>query len=211
MKFKFCGGLDCPEWLISEIFYLNKINSVKLRIITSHIATIITNKSNDYSKIIKLLEEIDFSNKEIHIIIAIIHFILKYSSKFEVDSITLNQELQMLGIPQENIDSIVKVYKSNELKMRAVLIEDIFKFSELEDFKWKISIILASNSVSFDKVTIEKLKEDEETKMKIENNPFPKKVIINLKNKNYEFSKEMLGLMINEIEKGLNLISINHK
>ena len=33
MKFKFCGNVDCPDWLITEITYLTKITPVKLRIL----------------------------------------------------------------------------------------------------------------------------------------------------------------------------------
>ena len=33
MKFAFCGNLDCPEWVLSEVAILNRISAVKLKLI----------------------------------------------------------------------------------------------------------------------------------------------------------------------------------
>jgi len=33
MKFAFCGNLDCPEWVLSEVAILNRMSAVKLKLI----------------------------------------------------------------------------------------------------------------------------------------------------------------------------------
>ena len=33
MKFAFCGNLDCPEWVLSEIAILNRMSAIKLKLI----------------------------------------------------------------------------------------------------------------------------------------------------------------------------------
>jgi hypothetical protein len=33
MRFEFCGNLDCPEWVLSEVVILNKVSAVKLKLI----------------------------------------------------------------------------------------------------------------------------------------------------------------------------------
>ena len=50
MKFKFCGNVDCPNWLITEIIYLSKITPVKLRILGNLICKYIM-KEGDTQKI----------------------------------------------------------------------------------------------------------------------------------------------------------------
>ena len=50
MKFKFCGNIDCPDWLITEIVYLSKITPVKLRILGNLICKYIM-KEGDTVKI----------------------------------------------------------------------------------------------------------------------------------------------------------------
>ena len=31
MKFSFCGGLDCPDWLLAEIAAMASISAVKVK------------------------------------------------------------------------------------------------------------------------------------------------------------------------------------
>lgn len=32
MRFDFCGGVDCPEWALSEVAILNRISAIKLKL-----------------------------------------------------------------------------------------------------------------------------------------------------------------------------------
>ena len=110
MKFKFCGNVDCPDWLITEIVYLSKITPVKLRILGNLICKYIM-KEGDTIKIKKILEEMNLTSEEITIVISSLCFIIKSSAKFNVDDMVLSQELQQLGLPQDTADAISKVYK----------------------------------------------------------------------------------------------------
>ena len=69
-------------------------------------------KEGDTQKINKILEEMNLSPEEITIIISSLCFIIKSSGKFNVDDLMLSQELQQLGLPQDNDDAISKVYKT---------------------------------------------------------------------------------------------------
>ena len=31
MKFKLCGGLDCPDWILAEIASLSSISAIKVK------------------------------------------------------------------------------------------------------------------------------------------------------------------------------------
>ncbi|XP_030432933.1 COMM domain-containing protein 4-like [Gopherus evgoodei] len=37
MRFRFCGDLDCPDWVLAEISTLAKISSVKLKLICGQV------------------------------------------------------------------------------------------------------------------------------------------------------------------------------
>jgi hypothetical protein len=56
----------------------------------------------------------NFSVDEATIIISVIEFIIKNSTNFDLEDMVLNQELQQLGLPQKNADSISKVYKNKK-------------------------------------------------------------------------------------------------
>ena len=149
MKFKFCGNVDCPDWLITEIIYLSKITPVKLRILGNLICKYIM-KEGDTQKINKILEEMNLTPEEITIVISSLCFIIKSSGKFNVDDLMLSQELQQLGLPQDNADAISKVYKKNKDILRNFLKEDIFSFNKINDVHYKTSYCIADKYNNFD-------------------------------------------------------------
>ena len=149
MKFKFCGNVDCPDWLITEIIYLSKITPVKLRILGNLICKYIM-KEGDTQKINKILEEMNLSPEEITIVISSLCFIIKSSAKFNVDDLIFSQELQQLGLPQDNADAISKVYKKNKDILRKYLKEDIFSFNKINDIHFKTSYCIADKYNNFD-------------------------------------------------------------
>ena len=149
MKFKFCGNVDCPDWLITEIIYLSKITPVKLRILGNLICKYIM-KEGDTQKINKILEEMNLSPEEITIVISSLCFIIKSSAKFNVDDLIFSQELQQLGLPQDNADAISKVYKKNKDILRNYLKEDIFSFNKINDIHFKTGYCIADKYNHFD-------------------------------------------------------------
>lgn len=210
MKFKFCGNIDCPEWLITEIIYLTKISTIKLRIICNNLITSFLS-TNNIKDIQKTLEEMNFKEYESNIIISVLEFILKNATKFDIDEVILNQELQQLGLPQENADSISKVYKNQKEKLKAVLKNDIFKLNTITALDYKISYILASDRYNYnmstskgDDINDDELKES----YKLENVEAKVNLLIN-DNCHYIMNKEILGKLINDLEKGLELIKRN--
>ena len=149
MKFKFCGNVDCPDWLITEIVYLSKITPIKHRILGNLICKYIM-KEGDTQKIKKMLEEMNLTQEEITIVISSLCFIIKSSAKFNVDDMMLSQELQQLGLPQDIADAISKVYKKNKDILRNYLKQDIFSFNRVSDVHYKTSYCLADKYNDFE-------------------------------------------------------------
>ncbi len=204
MRFKFCGNIDCPDWLITEITYLTKFTSVKLRIISNQICRFIINKGSNIQDLKKILDEMNLNENESKIVISVLDFIFRNSAKFDVEDITLNQELQQLGLPQENADSISKVFKNQKVKLREFLKNDIFSFNIINDVNFKNSYTLSDNYTNFNYVN-EKENELDDDNYNIQS---LEKTRINLcfniqNNKNYVISmdKDSLGKLIQDLEK----------
>ena len=216
MKFKFCGNVDCPDWLITEIVYLSKITPVKLRILGNLICKYIM-KEGDTQKIKKMLEEMNLSSEEVTIVISSLCFIIKSSAKFGVDDMILSQELQQLGLPQDIADAISKVYKKNKDILRNYLKEDIFSFNKVSDVHYKTSYCLADKYNDFD---CKNEKENEEINEDNYNINSLEKTEITLcfdlkdrnkkegENKKYliNLNKETLGKLIQDLENYSNAI-----
>jgi hydroxymethylpyrimidine pyrophosphatase-like HAD family hydrolase len=204
MRFKFCGNIDCPDWLITEITYLTKFTSVKLRIISNQICRFIINKGANIQDLKKILDEMNLNEQESKIVISVLDFIFRNSAKFDVEDIALSQELQQLGLPQENAESISKVFKNQKLKLREFLKNDIFSFNIINDVNFKNSYTLSDNYTNFNYVN-EKESELSEDNYNIQS---LEKTRINLcfniqNNKNYVISmdKDSLGKLIQDLEK----------
>ncbi len=204
MRFKFCGNIDCPDWLITEITYLTKFTSVKLRIISNQICRFIINKGANIQDLKKILDEMNLNEQESKIVISVLDFIFRNSAKFDVEDNALSQKLQQLGLPQENAESISKVFKNQKLKLREFLKNDIFSFNIINDVNFKNSYTLSDNYTNFNYVN-EKESELSEDNYNIQS---LEKTRINLcfniqNNKNYVISmdKDSLGKLIQDLEK----------
>ena len=217
MKFKFCGNIDCPDCLITEIVYLSKITPVKLRILGNLICKYIM-KEGDTVKINKILEEMNLTQEEITIVISSLCFIIKSSGKFNVDDMILSQELQQLGLPQDTADAISKVYKKNKDILRNYLKEDIFSFNRVSDVHYKTSYSMADKYNDFDcknEKENEEINEDNYVIQNLEKTEITLCFDLKERNKSEDgenkkylvnMNKETLGKLIQDLESYSNAI-----
>lgn len=54
MRFKFCGDLDCPDWVLSEIATLSKLSSVRIKVLVVQIIEYCLQGTFNYEKVLKL-------------------------------------------------------------------------------------------------------------------------------------------------------------
>ncbi|KAM4661650.1 uncharacterized protein AAGF69_007778 [Amazona ochrocephala] len=100
MRFRFCGDLDCPDWVLAEISTLAKISSVKLKLICAQVLRDLLGGSMEYEKILKLTSDAKLESGDVKATIAVLGFILSSAAKHGVDSESLSSELQQLGLPK---------------------------------------------------------------------------------------------------------------
>ncbi|CAI8052848.1 COMM domain-containing protein 4 [Geodia barretti] len=121
MRFRFCGDLDCPDWLLAEISILSKLTSVKMKLLCAQVIKDILGDSIDYGKVGKLTADAKYEDSDIKAAIAALSFIFTSAAKHSVAGDTLDNELQQLGLPKENAGSVCKVYGDNIQKLTAAL------------------------------------------------------------------------------------------
>ena len=51
MRFDFCGNLDCPEWVLSEVSILNRMSAIKLKLMLMQINKKLTGQDFDQEKL----------------------------------------------------------------------------------------------------------------------------------------------------------------
>jgi len=201
MKFKFCGNRDCPDWLITEITFLTKISSVKLRILSNQICKYILSKGNNIQDIKKILFDLNLNEQETTIVISVLDFIFRNSAKFNVEDNFLNQELQQLGLPQEIAESISKVFKREKNKLREFLKFDVFSFNNIDNIDYKFSYCLCNqfnNFNYFNEKESEEMNEENYTIKSLEKT----RINLNIDDKFvFNIDKEILGKLIQDLER----------
>eukprot|EP00049_Salpingoeca_infusionum_P018472 m.357378 g.357378 ORF g.357378 m.357378 type:complete len:202 (+) comp17810_c0_seq1:178-783(+) len=146
MRFRFCGDRDCPDWLLAEINLLTKLSSVKVKILVGNIIKDLTGKAPlDHAKLVKLSGDAKFGAGDLETFVAGVSFIVRSAARFNVDTQTLSDELQQLGLPKEHSQAICRAYEGNADAIRAVLSKQSLELWRLDDLAWRCDYLLGSS------------------------------------------------------------------
>ena len=114
MKFRFTGGRDCPDWVLSEVFALSKLTSIKTKLLCTQLCKLHLSgeetKHLDIDKLMKLTSDAKFRPEDIKGAASALTFILFSATKHNCKSDDVVSELQQLGLPKEHSLAVGKVY-----------------------------------------------------------------------------------------------------
>ncbi|XP_056428561.1 COMM domain-containing protein 4 isoform X1 [Hyla sarda] len=144
-RFRFCGDLDCPDWVLAEISTLAKISSVKLKLICAQVLKAQLGEAIDYEKILKLTADARFESGDIKATVAVLCFILSSAAKHNVSSDNLSSELQQLGLPREHAVSLCRSYEEKQTALQETLRENSLRLSRLSSVNWRVDQTLSSS------------------------------------------------------------------
>mmetsp|Transcript_14442 Transcript_14442/g.36826 ORF Transcript_14442/g.36826 Transcript_14442/m.36826 type:complete len:202 (-) Transcript_14442:1096-1701(-) len=142
MKFRFCGDLDAPDWLLAEIFTLSKISSVRVKLLTAQVISNIITGNIDFKKVNKLVGDATLDITEKKASLEALYFIVSNAAKYDVEDNQLMNELQQLGLPKEHCESLGRSYKEYKPKLHSVLAENTLKLSSVHDIQWRVDCIV---------------------------------------------------------------------
>eukprot|EP00794_Sanderia_malayensis_P018645 gene18645-20526_t len=147
MRFRFCGDLDCPDWLLAEISILSKMSSVKMKLLCGQVVGEILGGSIDYSKAAKLTADAKFEIADIKAAIAALNFIFSSATRYGVDGETVSNELQQLGLPREHANAVCKTYEDKQLQMKDVFKKESLRLSRLKSVDWRVDYAISSSLI----------------------------------------------------------------
>ena len=76
MRFEFCGNIDCPEWVLSEVAILNKMSAIKLKLMLAQFAKKLSGQEYDQDKLTKLCRDQKFDQEETRVCLALVEYLL---------------------------------------------------------------------------------------------------------------------------------------
>lgn len=148
MRFRFCGDLDCPDWVLAEISTLAKISSVKMKLLCGQVLKDLLGEGIDYDKVAKLTADAKFESGDIKASVAVLSFIFCSAAKHDVDSESLSSELQQLGLPKEHTTGLCKSYEDKHSALQAKLRETSLRLGRLDAVSWRVDYTLSSSQLS---------------------------------------------------------------
>ena len=57
MRFRFCGDLDCPDWVLAEMNNLARLTSVKMKLLVMQVIKGIMDSDIDFGKVEKITSD----------------------------------------------------------------------------------------------------------------------------------------------------------
>ena len=145
MKFRFCGDLDCPNWVLSEIATLSQFTSVRVKVLAVQVLSSALEGTFNHEKVLKLASNDAEGLSNIKGITAAVRFILTNAARYDLDETSLTQEIQQLGLPKENAEAITKLYREHKDGLREVLSMKSYRMSRFVGADWRVDQVIASS------------------------------------------------------------------
>lgn len=140
MKFSLCGGLDAPDWILSEILTLSNLTSLQVQRLGELAVQRIQNSSFDREEILKLPKDLSLDLKDVKAALAGVHFIIESASKYNVDEKTLFRELQQWGLPKEHSEALCLPYQKNKILLQKKMKNSSLKVPSIAVKGWQVQI-----------------------------------------------------------------------
>jgi COMM domain containing 4 len=150
VRFKFCGDLDAPDFLLKEIDTLSKISVVRIKLIVAAIVKGLVGEEIDFDKVDSLVQKSNLTAGDVKGAVAGLDFILQSGCKHNVSDETLALELNQLGLPKEHCEALAKLYQANKEPMQARLRAQTLQLTRLDaarPLQWRVDYLLASSAL----------------------------------------------------------------
>ncbi|NWW25164.1 COMD4 protein, partial [Falcunculus frontatus] len=147
-RFRFCGDLDCPDWVLAEISTLAKISSVKLKLICAQVLRDLLGEAIEVSVGLPSPSLPSAESGDVKATIAVLGFILSSAAKHNVDSESLSSELQQLGLPKaEHASGLCRSYEEKQSSLQDRLRACSLRLSQLGSVRWRVDYTLSSSEL----------------------------------------------------------------
>ncbi|POM75397.1 Hypothetical protein PHPALM_7509 [Phytophthora palmivora] len=136
MKFRFCGGLEPPDWLLVE---LPLLSGEKSKVTTSNLVTMCEDIGADIAvQELKQAETLFEDTADAKAAVAALRFVLTHAAKYDTERADLVEELQQLGMHQSDAEVIAHSYENQRSHIQDQQRAQRFQFPGIEKVEWKV-------------------------------------------------------------------------
>ena len=149
MRFRFCGDSDCPDWVLLEIATLSKIPSTRIKVIVTQVLSNLVRGAYSHEKLLKTAVDGSAAGlSDVKGAVAAIHFMITNAAKYDVDDVSLCAEVQQLGLPKENAETISRQFREHKDGLRDMFAAESYRTSRLLSAEWRVDQVIASSNTS---------------------------------------------------------------
>mgnify|MGYP001166184891 CR=1 FL=1 len=123
MRFRFCGGLDAPDWLLTEIAIVAKLSTKQITFFAEQVIKQLLGKDLAYDKLDKLAQVVKFTRSDVKAALAAVNYVLDHATRYNVERKILGTEMQQLGLHEDLTNAVLDVYfkKKDTKKLKTMI------------------------------------------------------------------------------------------
>jgi hypothetical protein len=144
MRFKFCGDLDAPEWLLREVASLSRMTYVRTKLLAMHVlGSMLGTAELDLEKVRKLVSTAGFDASDVRGAIAAVRFVFCGAAQYDVVADALEAELCQIGLPAEHSRAFSRAYATHRDRLRARLAAATLSLPRVAEVHWRVDYVLS--------------------------------------------------------------------
>jgi len=146
MRFRFCGNLDAPDWLLAEIAVLSPLSSKTCNSLCTVVVQQLKTQSLDYPTLETLTKQGDLNPGDVKGVVAALNYILRNACKYGVDRNDLETEIQQMGLTKDAATFVGQHYSTSKDTLVSVLRNNSLTLSTPGDVEWRVDAVLGSSA-----------------------------------------------------------------
>ena len=147
MRFRFCGGLDAPDWLLTEIAIVAKLSTKQITFFAEQVIKQLLGKDLAYDKLDKLAQVVKFTRSDVKAALAAVNYVLDHATRYNVERKILGTEMQQLGLHEDLTNAVLDVYFKKKDTILALCKQKEFKLETIEKIDWRVDCVLGSSNI----------------------------------------------------------------
>ena len=147
MRFRFCGGLDAPDWLLTEIAIVAKLSTKQITFFAEQVIKQLLGKDLAYDKLDKLAQVVKFTRSDVKAALAAVNYVLDHATRYNVERKILGTEMQQLGLHEDLTNAVLDVYFKKKDTILALYKQKEFKLETIEKIDWRVDCVLGSSNI----------------------------------------------------------------
>eukprot|EP00906_Rhabdomonas_costata_P002480 RCo003927 len=197
MKFRFTGGVDCPDWLLVDVAILSTLPLEAFSALVGAVLGHLLGREFQWGDALETAKQAGLDLAQAKQATCGLQYVVSNSTRFHCDSATVKDEMTMIGLPSELADSLALAYSEAYEELQHYAAEDFPRLPTVSSMDW---IILKGDSGESSRSAVDTAVELRLCVGK------PRDSIPEIRGLRLKLSREKLLVLVHELQAALQLM-----